>query len=638
MIIPNLLKPHDDELIYSYFIRLGAENGFDSVKRFLNRLMDDHKNHYWNYDGKGLFPKLLVAHNSHSHQLIENCSMYPYQAVFLTPNRQAMTVDALFNSLHARKQKGLANLIAELHYCKGCMKEDIHNYGYYYIHRSHQLPGVTVCYKHHTPLVSPKNVSMETTTDAVDFAEFSYNLLQANLQTDVFQIQTVIEQHLKDESFKNKAFSSGQIAKMPDIVRSLMHTFGSVENLASCLPKNTDILRDFITAIGNDYDVFEPYSSTIIKLRHKSCNTVFFTTPAGFLDSWKCPTCFPKTATPIESFKETVKSLVGNEYTVIGNCKTQKDKITIKHNTCGLVHTYEPQYFVRGYRCPQCSTLIANDAVPAMVKYMTNGQYHVTRRLSNDLFEMIDTDGHVVELTKAMFLQEVRRPTPSDILPSPVEKLRDDWNEKIWEKDKRPAHISKKDVLERIRSLYAEDQLIFRDDLLKIFSKDFSSMLNNALLKLIRDKKLYRIEPGIYCLKPIHPSPKRLVTEKYLVRNGHRIGIYESKSLAYELGISNEKPEMMYIKTNAESHKSHRRLTVNGFAVRLQGSPIIITDDNYQYIMALEAIKYAFHFQADKNNCIPKYIKKNALSLNVFLSLLPSYSDSIQKQFRKIWR
>lgn len=635
MIIPNLLEPHKDELIYSYFIRLGAENGFDSIKRLINRIINKNKDHYWNYDGKGLFPKLLTVHDIHSHRLIKNCSMYPYQAIFLTPYRQAITVDMLFNNSPAKKFTGLRNLIVELHYCKECMAEDIHNYGYYYIHRSHQLPGVTVCYKHHTPLFSDRNISVETTEDAVDFAEFSHALLQANLQTDISQIETVLLKHLKDKNLIKININSCQISKIPDIVRILMHTFNSVDNLTSCLPKNTDTILKFIAAAGSEYDVFEPYNSTIIKLRHKSCNRIFFTTPAGFIAGQKC-SCLNETTVPTSMpFKEAIKALVGDEYTVLDDCTTQKTSVAMKHNTCGSVHIIKPWSFLAGYRCPQCSTIVANNTFISMVEYMTNGQYKVTRYLGDNLFEITESGGQIIELTKNMFLQEVRRPTPSTILPVPVKKLRDDWD--IWNKNEKPTHISIKDLLDKIHSLYTDNQLIFRDDLKEMFSKNYFFMLNNALFKLIRDKKLYRIEPGIYCLKNRKLSPKRLFMEKYLIRNGHRIGIFEKDSLAYELGILNEKPNMMYIKTNAKSYKSHHRMTVNGFSVSLQGNTITITDDNYKYIMVLEALKLSRRYpQEKKKKRILAFINKNNLSLDKFSQLLPSYNQNIQNKLSKI--
>lgn len=47
---------------------------------------------------------------------------------------------------------------SELRYCKLCVIEDGNSYGIPYWHRQHQLPGVTVCTKHHMKLVGCKRI------------------------------------------------------------------------------------------------------------------------------------------------------------------------------------------------------------------------------------------------------------------------------------------------------------------------------------------------------------------------------------------------------------------------------------------------------------------------------------------------
>ena len=57
-----------------------------------------------------------------------------------------------------------------------------------------------------------------------------------------------------------------------------------------------------------------------------------------------------------ETFKEEVKALVGDEYTVLGGYTNCHIPILIKHNTCGNKYYVSPTNFLtKNQRCPKCS-------------------------------------------------------------------------------------------------------------------------------------------------------------------------------------------------------------------------------------------------------------------------------------------
>lgn len=176
------------------------------------------------------------------------------------------------------------------------------------------------------------------------------------------------------------------------------------------------------------------------------------------------------------------------------------------------------------------------------------------------------------------------------------------------------------------------------EDLQKHFPDNYYKSLKKCVASLITDKKLFRVEDGIYTLSSRTISPEDLLREKYLIRNGVRIGIHDSKTLAYEMNLSTERPDTIYIMTNKESRTHGRKRTINGFSVHIRGNNILINDDNYKYIMVLEAIKYCWHYNSRHIDRIPQFIKDNRLSLQMFMSLLPSYTKNVQKQFNSIWR
>jgi len=56
-----------------------------------------------------------------------------------------------------------------------------------------------------------------------------------------------------------------------------------------------------------------------------------------------------------EEYLADVYNLVGDEYTVIGKYTRTKDKLEMKHNTCGTAWKITPNNFIKGRRCPSCA-------------------------------------------------------------------------------------------------------------------------------------------------------------------------------------------------------------------------------------------------------------------------------------------
>lgn len=590
--LPVCIAPHNDELFNSFIFRLAKANEI-TMQSLVGRGLHEESNcrkvskFLWNNDGKGLFSPFFKTFPANKENYIQNHSIYPFLMPFLTAYRQAVVANMLFNDIPVKR---CIQLIRFFLYCPECKKEETETYGHYYLHRSHHLPGVTVCHKHHVPLVRfDTHTPVTPTEDAIAYAMFSADILFKNLQTTIDEIQraTTERNHNIPQKLR-KQFFSANYNKIPDVIRCLMQTFGSVEALASCL---------------------------------KPCETYTFTMP-------------PKKKKPLP-FAQQVRELTGDEYVVVGEYKGQNQYVEIRHETCGHTQRYIAKHFLRGARCSRCSKIISVNSFPEIVEHMTCGQYKVIRSIGYDFYEIAEEGGTVLELSAALFLQEILRPTPSDILPVPVKQLRNDWN--VWNAT-RPNRISTKDLYERICSLYKSNDFIFMEDLRRFFSDDFYKTLKKGIQKLIREGKLFSVEKGIYTLSPKEFTPEELLTQKYILRNGKRIGIYDSKSLAYEMGMAEERSNTLFIMTNKESMTHGRTRTINGLPVHLRGNKILITEENYKYIMVLEAIKYSFHYDNSYNYRIPQFIQKHDLHLNGFISLLPFYSENVTKLLKNMWR
>ena len=92
------------------------------------------------------------------------------------------------------------------------------------------------------------------------------------------------------------------------------------------------------------------------ELTCKNCNTIFCVTESNLLHhGFSCPNCYlPKYN--IDIFKEKVKDMYGDEYSVISKeYVNSKTKIEMKHNTCGNIYFVTPNKFLIGRKCPKCS-------------------------------------------------------------------------------------------------------------------------------------------------------------------------------------------------------------------------------------------------------------------------------------------
>ncbi len=84
--------------------------------------------------------------------LLEN-TLFPIFLPFLAPNRPSnFATDS--SEIVSHIPRRVVGMHGEAHLCIDCVAEDRKEHGVPYLHRSHQIPGVSVCWKHQTPLLS----------------------------------------------------------------------------------------------------------------------------------------------------------------------------------------------------------------------------------------------------------------------------------------------------------------------------------------------------------------------------------------------------------------------------------------------------------------------------------------------------
>lgn len=97
-------------------------------------------------------------------------------------------------------------------------------------------------------------------------------------------------------------------------------------------------------------------ASQPIKVKGNECEHEFKCRYSKFIKSLRCRKCRPAKLTT-EIFKERMQSLVGYEYTVLGEVKNTKTRVEIRHNKCKTTDKYYPLHFLEGQRCSLCTQM-----------------------------------------------------------------------------------------------------------------------------------------------------------------------------------------------------------------------------------------------------------------------------------------
>ena len=108
--------------------------------------------------------------------------------------------------------------------------------------------------------------------------------------------------------------------------------------------------------VGNEYTVLGEYvnSKTKIRMLHAKCGYEYAVTPNSFISGDRCPKCGGTMPKNTEIFKKEVFDLVGSEYTVLSEYINSQTKIGMLHSKCGHEYEMTPVHFLQGQRCPKC--------------------------------------------------------------------------------------------------------------------------------------------------------------------------------------------------------------------------------------------------------------------------------------------
>ena len=157
-------------------------------------------------------------------------------------------------------------------------------------------------------------------------------------------------------------------------------------------------------------------ASESITIEAERCGHTFDCNYRKFLHFPNCRICHPGVMTQT-AMEEKVKMLVGDEYTVVGAFISQKEKIKIRHNVCGSIQEYAPSGFLAGQRCKKCGCEISYNKLSEYLKSYSNGLYEIIKFGKNLTTIKNTSTNEIIKLAPQRILQEILRPTPSELLP-----------------------------------------------------------------------------------------------------------------------------------------------------------------------------------------------------------------------------
>lgn len=184
--------PYPDECYYSilcrYFVRSGSTNNSHTIKQLFGNAQCLSTSLFFPMRLDCIERWIPKATAITRETIAMDHSMYPYMAmVFSVQFRKDMT-----RILSGQKPKTNVDLYGRhkswrlwpeyLRYCPRCVSEDKRLYGETYWHRTHQLPGMIYCTKHHVRLMD-SDVPVRATTNTF-YAASEASLSELNNNTD----------------------------------------------------------------------------------------------------------------------------------------------------------------------------------------------------------------------------------------------------------------------------------------------------------------------------------------------------------------------------------------------------------------------------------------------------------------------
>lgn len=339
--------------------------------------------------------------------------------------------------------------------------------------------------------------------------------------------------------------------------------------------------------------------------RCPDCGQTFTVKYRDYIRHPHCRICWDYRVPSMDTsaFKKRLNEYVGNEYIIVGECQSAKEKVTLLHRKCGKTFDVTPVDFFQGTRCPYCidTKYMREDEFKRFVHEISLGIYEAeTQPMSKDCIITDTRTGRQMKMTRIAAMQELRKVTPSDKLP-----LDRKGN---YEFMSRLAQVK-----QYIDQNYSRGEVIFTEDVHDAFKWETFDRYPRQLAK---EGYLKNLSVGAFCLADDDITLEEYIRQKYIERQGHRIGFIYGNELAYNLGIIDEKPPYHMIITNMESLTHGRKTKALGTVIKLKGSDYTITDSNWRILQIVNLLEGSYRFGWNVDDAVAGFMRDNNYTEN----------------------
>lgn len=658
----NIPKIEDDEYIYSYVLRTALANGFDirSIDEVIfKETWTKYRKNSYDFDMNIIKLSELFGMETALPFYLKT-SLFNGVAPFMDRDDISKRVELLNNCYNPNNSKhsGVIRVIKRLKICPECMAEEIKKNNFFYYHRSHQMPNVDTCYKHHCDLMIvdcnygkefdyPLNllpVEKNDIEDKVGYANFCHRLLSYDFYTTRMSIKKYLYKTMGNEYNNERNYS--------DLIKICFDLFGENFNYS-----NFDkLLRDYQYTYMLDAEILSRrqyillnsdvnaqnsrfYDHRIIELVHKKCHTRFITTPYRMLLGYGCPFCDSK-KDQTKLYIQALNRIINKNYdlykefvepntnlcTKDGIDKTEgklrvlsinRDTLRVKHSTCGNIFEVEKRNLLEQPWCKICYP-----------------KEDTTTSFKNKLTKMFGDEYSLIGEYKSARDKIVLKHNicGKEIICYP----------RSITKDMKCRHCSHKKTYElfvdALKEIYSDDEIIFLDE---INLPDFPKNRNKYnISKAAENGLLYKLYRGIYSFNSSKISNDELFNEKFLIRNGNRIGYYKGFSFAFEIGLITDKPKETSICTNIEASTHGRMKSYFDVLTRIHASPLEIDNDNWICVATLDFLTSSKYlgFEYDELDPLWQWLRANDILCSDFDDYYKYFGSWVEKKLKQYFK
>lgn len=391
-LLPKIVPYCEDELLLSWANRLAKANGM-SLRAFRDNYFGESRT-FASFDLDIMFLNFikLLGIDVDPAKVFMDTTMFPFEAVCMPEGKQTGFLMRVFHPALARDIY-FKTFERKFRFCPECIAADKYKYGYAYVHRMHQLTGVTVCPEHGCRLIESKEkntlavdnidislmspvLKSDVTEFEMAYAAFCKKILEAAPESNAESLRSLLEDKVEEKGLSGKLVElcyerfgvkpirdMYRFSNMYHIVPLFMYIYNcNAEAFLSDLQGyvNNVPLRSCFNRTITDYGIVKVFGSSEQGMESSSFIMNRFGTGL-----------FGKLVeTDIHSFTDVLQCLIniasGNKYTFEGTdtgeaLKSWNDIVVMKHVPCGDLIKCRAYEFVFGYKDCKCEHFLTEE-------------------------------------------------------------------------------------------------------------------------------------------------------------------------------------------------------------------------------------------------------------------------------------